>query len=170
MYTNIFFRKICNPSKFFSDLQASLRCCFKPLTEDMLVDLYQARLEFWEKSYPEQAEDILSKFRLYWVKNTDTLQLLSSGWISCPSCFQNTLGISSKRFRRIRSAWEESGRQIVRMETLHNRRLRAAPIKNYFFDYLRILESVSLCYFLLKCISTKFLRRTILTSSRSIRN
>lgn len=136
-------RSMCDPEKFVNDIGESSCSCFEDINDEMTKDFYEARLEFWSKTYREQADCVLQSLNTYWVKNTESLDILVSGWRTCKFCYCDVLSIGRKRFKRIHDEWQRSGRSIHHLETAHARRLRKAPMGDFFIEYLSSIEYVT---------------------------
>ena len=70
------------------------------------------------------------------------MEYLLEHWPVCQDCLAGILGVANKRIRKYRADWEESGRQLKRVESKHKRKTRASPMQYMFRDYLDQLAEV----------------------------
>ena len=133
---------MCDVKKFTEDLLSLGQCCLDKVSNEWAVRAWNFRAEFWTKDYTEQSEIIIGLLNAHFNLKTGKYQFLLLHWPVCTDCLMKLIGISKKRYKKYKHAWEQSGRSILRVESRHKTKTRPSPKQDIFREYLDSLAQV----------------------------
>jgi hypothetical protein len=135
-------RSMCDVKKFTEDLFSLGQCCLDKVSNEWAVRAWNFRAEFWTKDYTEQSEIIIGLLNAHFNVKTGKYQFLLLHRPVCTDCLIQLTGISKKRYKKYKGAWERSGRSILRVESRHKTKTRPSPKQDIFREYLDSLAQV----------------------------
>ena len=133
---------MCDVKKFTEDLLSLGQCCLDKVSNEWAVRAWNFRAEFWTKDYTEQSEIIIGLLNAHFNLKTGKYQFLLLHWPVFTDCLIQLTGISKKRYKKYKHAWEQSGRSILRVESRHKTKTRPSPKQDIFREYLDSLAQV----------------------------
>ena len=139
-------RRLCKPSRFIEECQNIHQCCGNEGDSNLYIEMYKARLAFWKaktKTYEPQDRRMLEDMNMYFNAKTSEVSLMLESWPVCESCYCRGLGVSTKRWVKLKQNWEQSGRKLKRWVSRHGLRIRRSPVQDFFRQYLQRLADVT---------------------------
>lgn len=137
---------MCDPQNFEKLLADTNSHCTAGVDADWALRAWQFRAEFWSMNYTDQSAQCIRLFDNAFNLKTREYDYKYLNWPVCLKCLCKLLGISTKRFKKWRSAWEASGRTIKRILSKHTAHVRTAPKQDIFRKYLDALAQVHRTY------------------------
>lgn len=135
--------KTCSPDTFMDTAESLNSCCLREAGLPGLVMVYENMLEFWTHNksaatslQAQQYEAVLTDYNNHWNSKTECVELLIQNWPVCERCYKQSLGLTPHRWRKINSAWEDSGFTAFRIDSKHKTRVRASPVTDFFSRWL----------------------------------
>ena len=136
-------RKTCSPDTFLDTAEHLNNCCLRESGLPGLIMVYENMLEFWTHNnvaatslQAQQYEAVLADYNDHWNSKIECVELLIQNWPVCEGCYKRALGLTPHRWRKINSAWEESGFTAFRIDSKHKTRVRASPVTDFFSRWL----------------------------------